>query len=319
MQRFSCAAGVLLLLWGSLAFSQGYPSRPIHVIVPTSPGGVTDILARLVAPRLSESVGQPIVVENRVGASGIIGVEAVSKAAPDGYTLLCAVDSFALNPLLFKKVSYDVLRDFAPITLLARTPLVLVATPKLGVTSLADFVRLAKAKGSALNAATAGPGTPSRLGLDLLSFTVGIDPTLIHYKGGGPAMTDILGAQVDIMMPTLPSAVTYIKAGKLAALAVSSDKRHALAPEIPAVAESFPGFEVQTWVGFLAPAGVRRDIVMRLNEGLIRTLQFPDVRESLAKRGYDAAGTTPEAFGAWMRSEIDKWGRVIRERRITLD
>ena len=320
MKRFHwAAAGLLLLLWGQLAFSQGYPNKPIRLIVPTSPGGVTDILARLVAPKLSEGIGQPVVVENRVGAAGVIGVDAVARSAPDGYTLLCAVDSFTMNPFLFKSVSYDVVRDFTPIALLARTPLVLIATPKLEVTKLADFVRLAKAKGSALNAATAGPGTPSRLALDLLASAVGIDPTLIHYKGGGPAMADILGAQVDIMMPTLPSAITYIKSGKLVALAVTSDKRHPTAPEIPTVAESYPGFEVQSWVGVLAPAGIRREIVMRLNEGLLKTVQLPDVRESLVKRGYDVAGSTPEAFGAWIRVENERWGRVIRERRITLD
>ena len=320
MKRFHwAAAGLLLLLWGQLAFSQGYPNKPIRLIVPTSPGGVTDILARLVAPKLSEGIGQPVVVENRVGAAGVIGVDAVARSAPDGYTLLCAVDSFTMNPFLFKSVSYDVVRDFTPIALLARTPLVLIATPKLEVTKLADFVRLAKAKGSALNAATAGPGTPSRLALDLLASAVGIDPTLIHYKGGGPAMADILGAQVDIMMPTLPSAITYIKSGKLVALAVTSDKRHPTAPEIPTVAESYPGFEVQSWVGVLAPAGIRREIVMRLNEGLLKTVQLPDVRESLVKRGYDVAGSTPEAFSAWIRAESERWGRVIRERRITLD
>lgn len=320
MNRLYCAAaGLLLLLWGQLGFSQGYPNKPIRLVVPTSPGGVTDILARLVAPKLSEGVGQTVVVENRVGAAGVIGVESVARSAPDGYTLLCAFDSFTMNPFLFKNVSYDVTRDFAPIALVARTPLVLIATPKLEVTGLADFVRLAKTKGSALNAATAGPGTPSRLALDLLASTVGIDPTLIHYKGGGPAMADILGAQVDVMMPTLPSAITYIKSGKVVALAVTSDKRHPLAPEVPTVAESYPGFQVQTWVGILAPAGVRREIVMRLNEELLRTLQLPEVRETLVKRGYDAAASTPEAFGAWIRSETDKWGRVIRERRITLD
>lgn len=320
MKRLHCAAvGLLLLLWGQLTFSQGYPNKPIRMIVPTSPGGVTDILARLVAPRLSEGIGQTVVVENRVGAAGVIGVDFVARSAPDGYTLLCAFDSFTMNPFLFKNVSYDVVRDFAPIALLARTPLVLIATPKLDVKNLADFVRLAKAKGSALNAATAGPGTPSRLALDLVASTVGIDPTLIHYKGGGPAMADILGAQVDIMMPTLPSAITYIKSGKVVALAVTSDKRHPLAPEIPTFAESYPGFEVQTWAGILAPIGVRREIVIRLNEELLKTLQLPDVRESLAKRGYDAVGSSPEVFAGWIRAETEKWGRVIRERRITLD
>jgi tripartite-type tricarboxylate transporter receptor subunit TctC len=312
-------AGLVLLLWAMLALGQGYPNRPIRLVVPNSPGGVIDILARLVAPRFSEGLGQPVVVENRVGAGGVIGAEIVAKSAPDGYTLLAAFDSFTVNPFLFKDVRYDVVRDFTPVALLVRSPLVLIATPKLGVTRLADFVQLAKIRGGALNAATAGPGTPSRLALELLSSTVGIDPTLIHYKGGGPAIVDILGAQVDVMMPTLPSAANYIKSGKLVALAVTSDKRHPLAPEIPTVAESYPGFQAHNWVGIVAPAGVRREIVMRLNAELLRTVQLPEVRESLANRGYDVVGSTPEAFAAWISAETESWGRVIRERRITLD
>jgi tripartite-type tricarboxylate transporter receptor subunit TctC len=315
----SAVAGLVLLLWAQSALSQGYPNKPIRLVVPNSPGGVIDILARLVAPKFSEGIGQPVVVDNRVGAGGVIGAEVVAKSAPDGYTLLAAFDSFTVNPFLFKNVSYDVIRDFTPVALLVRSPLVLIATPKLGVTRLADFVRLAKARGSALNAATAGPGTPSRLALELLASTIGIDPTLIHYKGGGPAIADLLGAQVDVMMPTLPSASPYIKSGKLVALAVTSDKRHPLAPEIPTVAESYPGFEALNWVGIVAPAGVGREIVTRLNAELLRTVQLPDVRESLGNRGYDVVGSTPEAFAGWMRTETERWSRVVRERNITLE
>ncbi len=314
-----CAVALLSLLLGQTALAQTYPSRPIHMIVPTSPGGVTDILARLVAPRLSEGLGQPVIVENKVGAAGTLGVDAVVKAVPDGYTLLAAQDSMTVNPFLFKNVSYDVIRDLAPIALLVKSPLVLIVPPKLGIGTLADFVRFAKAKGSALNAATAGPGTPSRLAIDLLASTAGIDPTFVHYKGGGPAMTDILGAQVDMMMPTVPSAVTYIKGGRLVALAVTSDKRYPSIPDTPTVAESYPGFEVQSWVGILAPAGIHNEIVTRLNAELLKTVHSADVRESLAKRGYEVVGSTPEAFAGWIRSETQKWGRLIRERHITLD
>ena len=186
----SAVAALVLLLWAQSALSQGYPNKPIRLMVPNSPGGVIDILARLVAPKFSEGIGQPVVVDNRVGAGGVIGAEVVAKSAPDGYTLLAAFDSFTVNPFLFKNVNYNVIRDFTPVALLVRSPLVLIATPKLGVTRLADFVRLAKARGSALNAATAGPGTPSRLALELLSSTIGIGPTLIHYKGGGPAIAE---------------------------------------------------------------------------------------------------------------------------------
>lgn len=312
-------AALALLLWATLAPGQGYPNKPIRLVVPNSPGGVIDILARLVAPRFSEGIGQPVVVDNRVGAGGVIGAEIVAKSAADGYTLLAAFDSFTVNPFLFKDVNYDVNRDFAPVTLLVRSPLVLVATPKLGVTRFTDFVHLAKARRGALNAATAGPGTPSRLALELLSSTIGIDPTLIHYKGGGPALVDLLGAQVDVMMPTLPSAANYIKSGKLVALAVTSDKRHPLAPEVPTVAETYPGFQAHNWVGIVAPAGVSRAIVTRLNAELLKTVQLPEVRESLANRGYDVVGGTPEAFAGWIRAETETWGRIIRERHITLE
>ena len=312
-------AGLVLLLWAALAPGQGYPNRPIRLVVPNSPGGVIDILARLVAPKFSEGLAQPVVVDNRVGAGGVLGAEFVAKSAADGYTLLAAYDSFTVNPFLFKDVSYDVFRDFTPVALLARSPLLLIATPKLGVTRFEDFTRLAKARGGALNAATAGPATPSRLTLEMFSSATGIEPTLIHYKGGGPALVDLLGAQVDFMMLAMPTAANYVKSGKLVALAVTSDKRHSLVPEIPTVAESYPGFQAHSWVGIVAPAGVRREIVARLNAELLKTVQLPEVRESPAKRGYDVVGSTPEAFGAWMRTESESWGRIVRERHITLD
>lgn len=313
------ATGLLLLLWTQLSISQGYPNKPIRLIVPSSPGGVIDILARLVAPKFSEGLGQPVVVENRVGAGSVVGAGAVARSAPDGYTLLAAFDSLTVDPFLFKNVNYDVVRDFSAVALLVRSPLVLTVTPKMGVTRLAEFVQLAKAKGGALNAATAGPGTPSRMVLDLLSSTIGMDPTLIHYKGGGPALADILGAQVDLMVPTLPSAAPYIKSGKLIALAVTSDKRHPLAPDVPTIAESYPGFEAQNWVGIAAPAGVPREIIARLNAELLRTVQLPEVRESLGNRGYEIVGSTPEAFAGWIKAESTRWGNLIRERSIRLD
>ena len=189
----SAVAALVLLLWAQSALTEAYRNKPIRLMVPNSPGGVIDILARLVAPKFSEGIGQPVVVDNRVGAGGVIGAEVVAKSAPDGYTLLAAFDSFTVNPFLFKNVNYNVIRDFTPVALLVRSPLVLIATPKLGVTRLADFVRLPTARGSALQARTAapaGPGTPSRLALELLSSTIGIGPTLIHYKGGGPAIAE---------------------------------------------------------------------------------------------------------------------------------
>jgi tripartite-type tricarboxylate transporter receptor subunit TctC len=308
----------LAALCNAPAAAQTWPARPIRMIVPANPGGATDIVARTLAPKLGEALGQPVLIDNRGGAGGTIGTEAVAKAAPDGYTLLAIFDNFTTNPYLFKDLAYDPLKDFTPISLLVKSALVVVVGPRLGVTRFEDFVRIAKDRNSALNYASAGPGSSSRLAVELLKQAAGINPTAIHYKGGSPAMAALLGAQVDMMLVTIGVGLPYVKAGKLTALAVTSAGRSSLLPELPALSELYPGFEVQSWVGVLGPAGMPREIVARLNAEILGALAT-DVKQRLQSQGYEVTGSTPEAFGEWLRVDSARWGRVIREQRITLD
>jgi tripartite-type tricarboxylate transporter receptor subunit TctC len=318
--RFSSvlAQALALCLAGPL-WAQNYPAKPVRVIVPTSPGGATDVVARLVASKLGETLGQAFVVENRIGAFGTLGTDAVAKSAPDGYTLLAAFDSFTSNPYLFKSATARPVEDFAPIALLVRSPQVLVVHPQLGVKRFEDFVRVARAKGTQLNYGTAGPGTSSRLTVELVKAIAGIDPTAVHYKGGNPAMAGLLGGQVDMMIVTMGTAIEHLRAGKLIPLAVTSAKRSPNLPDVPAFAEFYPGFEAQSWVGLLAPAGTPREIVARLNGETRAAISARGSREKLEALGYEIVGSTPEEFSELIRTESAKWERVIRERGITID
>lgn len=301
------------------AFAQTYPSKPVRLMVPFAPGGVSDIVARLVAPRLSEGLGQSVVVENRVGAGGVIATELVAKSAPDGYTLLTAFDNFAANPYLYKSATYDPVKDFAPVGQAVRSRIVLVVNPRLGVKTLAELVRLSSARKDPMTYASAGGGTSSHLIAELLKLTTGIEATAVHYKGGAPAMTDLLGGQVDMMVATMSIALQHVRAGKLNAIAVTSGSRTPLLPGVPTIGESYPGFEAQSWVGFVGPAGIPRAVITRLNAELGRAASSPEVREKLEALGFEITLGTPEAFGEWIASESARWSRVIRERRITVE
>lgn len=298
---------------------QGYPSKPVHLVVPSSPGGAIDVVARLIAPHLAGQLGQPFVVENRIGAFGTLGSEAVAKAPPDGHTLLATFDSFTSNPYLFKSVTASPVRDFAPVSLVVRSAQVLVVHPQLGVRSLEEFIRVAKSKGAALNYATAGPGTSSRLTVELVKSMTGIDPTAVHYKGGNPAMAGLLGGQVDMMIVTMGTVIEYLRAGKLVPLAVTSGRRSPQLPGVPALAESYPGFESQSWVGVLAPAGTPQPVVTRLSEEIRKALASGPSREKLESFGYEIVASPPQEFGELIRVESARWERVIRERGITID
>jgi tripartite-type tricarboxylate transporter receptor subunit TctC len=300
-------------------YAQSYPLKPIRLVVPTPPGGATDFVARVVAPKMAESLGQPLIIDNRVGASGIIGSDAVAKAIADGYTILAVFDNFATNPFLFPNNSYDPVKHFTPISLIVKAAQVVVVTRGLGVKRYEDLVRLAKARGNALNYATAGPGTSSRLTVELLKLTAGIDPTAIHYKGGGPAMTALLGAQVDLMVVTLGTVLPHLKADKLIPLAVTSIARHPLLPDVPVLGDFHAGFEAQSWVGMLGPAGLPNDVIAKLEAAVRNAIADPDVRERLQAQGYEVVGTTGGPFGQWLGTEGARWGRVIRERGITLE
>jgi tripartite-type tricarboxylate transporter receptor subunit TctC len=299
--------------------AQEYPNKRITVIVPNTAGGAIDVAARLVQPKLAEYLGQTVVIENRVAAGGVLATNQVAQAAPDGYTLLAVFDSFITNPHLYSGVQYDPVKSFAPISLMIRTPQVLIVHPSLPVRTVKEYVALAKSKGPALSHATAGAGTSSRLSFELLKQVSGIDSTAIHYKGGAPALTDVLGGHVPVMIIQMGGVMQQIRQGKVVPLAVSSAKRSPLLPNVPTIADTYPGFEAQSWVGLLAPAGTPAPIVDRLSAALVKALTAPEVSERYAGQGSEIVASTPDAFGAWIRLQSATWGRVIRERKITLD
>lgn len=301
------------------AAAQTYPTRPIRMMVPAAAAGVTDIAARVITPRLSEALGQSIVVDNRAGAGGIIGTDIVAKAAPDGHTLMTAFDSFVSNPYVFKKIPYDTLKDFAPISLLIRGPQIFVATPKLGVKSFSEFASLARARPGSIRYATAGPATSSRLSVELFKSISKLDGTVVFFKGGGPALNDLLGGHVDVMMASAGLVLPHVKNGRLHALAVSSKSRTALAPDVPSISEFYPQFEAQSWVGMLAPAATPRAIIARVNSEVNKVLAESEVKERFNALGYEVAASTPEQFAEWLRTESVKWGRVIRDNNITAE
>ena len=243
----------------------------------------------------------------------------MAKAAPDGYTLITAFDSFVSNPYVFKKVPYDTLKDFSPISLLIRGPQLFVATPKLGVKTFSEFAALAKAKPGSIRYATAGPATSSRLSVELFKAISKLDGTTIFFKGGGPALNDLLGGHVDVMIASAGLVLSHVKSGRLHALAVSSKNRTSLAPGVPSVSEFYPQFEAQSWVGMLAPAATPRAIIQRLNAEVSKALAEPEVKERFNTLGYEIAGSSPEQFGEWLRAESVKWGKVIRDNNITAD
>lgn len=299
--------------------AQSYPSRPIRMVVPTSPGGVTDFAARAIAPQLVQALGQPIVVDNRAGAGGIPGTDTVAKAAPDGYTLLAVFDSFVSNPHVFGNAPYDTVKDFAPVSLLILGPQLFVVHPKLGVKTFNDFLALARSRPTPLNYATAGAATSSRLSVELFKITAKLDANLVHYKGGGPALNDLLGGHVEVMIASAGLVISQVRAGRLNVLAVTSKNRSALVPGVPSISEFYPQFEAQSWVGVLAPAATPRAIVQRLNSELIKALAGADMKERFLGQGYEVVGSTPEHFGEWIRNESARWGKLILDQRITAE
>jgi tripartite-type tricarboxylate transporter receptor subunit TctC len=310
-----CAAlAAVLALIAAGAAAQNYPTKPIRLVVPFPPGGTTDILAREVGQRLSASLGQTVVIDNRPGAGGNIGAELVAKSAPDGYTLLmCTVSTHAINPNLYAKLPYDHVADFAPVILVASVPNVLEVTPSLPVNSVADLIKLAKEKPGQINFASSGSGTSIHLSGELFKTMAGVDMTHVPYKGSAPALTDLIGGQVQVMFNNLPSSLPQIKAGKLRAIAVTSAQRAPALPNVPTIAESgLPGFEATSWFGVVAPAGTPPAIVARLNADMNQWLQTPEAREKLLAQGAAAAGGSPEQFAAYIRAETEKWAKVVK-------
>jgi len=300
------------------ASSSDYPNRPLKQIVPFPPGGGVDIVTRIVAAKWSELLGQPIVVENRAGAGGTVGTDYAAKAAADGYTLFtCNIASHGVSPALYNKLPYDYIRDFAPISLIGKTPNVLVLHPSVPARTLKEFVELAKANPGKYNYASPGFGTSPQMTMELFKLTAGVDLFHVPYKGGAPALADVMGGQVAGMFGNLPEQLGAIKGGKTRALAVSSLARNPQLPDVPTVAESgYPGFEVTVWYGVCTQAAVAKPMLARLHATLVKTLELPEMKARLAESSIDATPTTEEEFAKFIRAENERWTAVVRDAHI---
>jgi len=301
------------LLAAGVAAAQTYPSKPIRLIVPLAPGGPSDTLARTVALRLTEVIGQSVVVENRAGAGGVVGTEIAAKSPPDGYTMILVSTSFTINASLYPKLPYDTLKDLAAVTMLASGPYLIAVHPSLPAKSMKELIALAKARPGQLNYASGGSGTGPHMSLELLKLGTGVNIVHIPYKGAGPALIDLMAGHVQIQPVNILVGLPQARAGKLRALAVTTAKRSAAAPELPTVAETVvPGFNEGGQHGILVPAGVTREVIARLHQGIVKVLQNPDVKDRLASEGSEVVGNTPEQYGAIIRSDVEKWAKVIQ-------
>ncbi len=292
---------------------QSYPARPVRLVVPSSPGGGTDITARIIAPKLGEYLGQQVVVENRPGAGTMIGGEVVARAAPDGYTLLMGISTLAINPAMYKKVLYDALKDLAPISQVVSVPNILVTHPSLPVKTVKELIALARARPGQINFASAGVGTNPHLSMELFLSMAGLKMVHVPYRGSGQGVIDLIAGHVSVMTPSTLTGLPHIKGGRLRGLGVTSAKRAVGAPDIPTIAEAgVPGYEAVQWFGVLAPAGTARDIVNRVHGEIVRVLRVADVKERLLADGAESVGSSPEEFAAFLRAETVKWAKVVK-------
>ena len=298
--------------------SQTWPNKPVKLIVPFPPGGMADVVSRILGQHLSETWGQQVVVENRAGAGGTIGTSAVVKAAPDGYTLMAAFDTHAAAPYLYK-INYDLLQDLTPISMVARSPMLLVANANFSAKTLPSLLQYAKDKPSAINFVTVGPGSPARLMLELLKNSTGINVTVVPYKGGGPAMVDLISGQVDAMIASVPTVAPHVKSGRLRVLAVTSEKRSSLVPGVPAMSETIPGFGTEAWVGIMGPAKMPPEVVAQINTDVAKALNSAEIKNKFIENGLEPSYANPEEFERWIRREMARWSKVIKEQNVTLD
>jgi len=310
-----------LLAFAAVAAAQDYPRKPLRLIVPFSPGGGNDTVARAIGSQLAAQLGQPVLIDNRAGAGGIVGAELAAHSAPDGYTLfLGGVGSLAVNPNLHAHLPYDALKDFAPITLLASAPSVLVAHPSIPAATIQAFTAYARANPGKLNYASNGNGSSAQLAAVLYESMAGVRMVHVPYKGLAPALVDLLAGQVQLMFSSMVAILPHIKAGRLRALAVTGRERSALLPEVPTLAESgLPGYEAGSWYGILAPAGTPAPIVARLHEELVRALQDPQVRERLAAEGAQTVGSSPAEFERYIAAESARTGKLLRDANIRME
>lgn len=321
LRLLALAAGAALAPWPAGAQSpEAWPARPLRFILPFPPGGGTDILGRLIAERLTANLGQPVVTENRGGAGGNVGAEAAAKSAPDGYTIVLVAPSLAISPSLYSKLNYDPVKDFAPVSLVATVPNVMITNPAVPAGTLAEFIRLAKSRPGEMNFGSGGSGTSNHLAGELFNIVAGVKLVHVPYKGVNLAMNDVLSGRIQLAVIGIPAAAPHIKAGKLRALALIAPRRSPVLPDVPTVAEAgLPKFEVTTWYGVLAPAGTPKAIVLRLNAELARTMHAPELKERFDALATDPVTSTPEEFAALIKREIAKWGEVVREAGLKAD
>jgi tripartite-type tricarboxylate transporter receptor subunit TctC len=320
MIRIGVAALCFALAFQASA-QQDYPTKTVHIVVPFAPGGSTDIFARYIADKLSPALAQPVVVENRAGASGNIGAEAVARAAPDGYTLLMATTGvMAINNALYPNMTYDAAKDFEPVIFVASITNVLVVPPELPVNNVRELIALAKEKPGSLSFGSSGPGSSTHLSSELFKSMAGIDVLHVPYKGSSQALTDLVAGRISMIIDNMPSAISFIKAGRLRALGVTGSKRSPALADVPTIAEAgLPGYESLSWSGIAVPAGTPKEIIARLNREIASILARPDIREKFAQAGADPIGGPPQQFGEQIRGEREKWSKLIRERGITIN
>jgi tripartite-type tricarboxylate transporter receptor subunit TctC len=313
---------VLFFLMATAASAQPWPQKPVRIIVPFAPGGASDLMPRLVGEKLSAAWNQPVVIENRPGAAGNIGMEAGAKSPPDGYTLLSAPNgNLVVNPHMYSKLAYDVFKDLAPVTRIAAVQNVLVVHPEVPATTVKELVALARAKPGSLNFASPGNGSQAHVAVELMKLQLGLDLVHVPYQGVGPAMKDLLGGRISLMVAQLPSALPQVKAGKLRALGVASAAPLPALPDVPTIAAAapLPGFEAVSWYALMAPAGTPKELLEKIHADTARALQLPEVRERLAGMGADPSGESPAELAARIKSEYDRWGEVVRKANIKAD
>ena len=312
-----CAGAVIAV---PAAIAQSYPNKSLRIVVPFPPGAGTDMFARVIAAKLGESLGQAVVVDNKAGAGATIGTDFVAKSAPDGYTLLLSTASHAINPAVYAKLPYDTLKDFVTVTQVANVPTVLVVHPSVPANSLKELVVLAKARPGELNFGSASSGSVFHLAGEMLKSMADIDLVHIPFKGGGPALTALLGAQVQVLFETTLTVLPYVKSGKMKALAVGSLRRTTSMPDVPTVAESgYPDFSAENWYGVYAPAGTPRDILVKLNHEIVKALNLPEVKERFTAQGADIIANTPEQHAAFLKAEMEKWARIAKLSNVKAD
>ena len=309
---------LLLIAIPGLALAQGYPAKPVRIIVPFPPGGTTDLIARIMQPRFQEHLGQTLLIENRSGAGGSVGAAEVAKAAPDGYTLLMVFDTHAVNHHIFK-MAPDPFRSLEHISLMVRSPSALVAVTSFAPNNLREVVAYAKANPERVTYSTPGSGSSNHLAALLLEEQAGIKMTQVAYKGGGPMIQALLSQQVNISFFSMPLMLPHIKAGKMKGIAVGSRSRVPQLPDVQTLSETFPGFEQYSWFGILGPAGLPREVVMKVHRETVRTLQAPDVNQRLTEQGFEIVGSSPAEFRSFVQGESDKLGKLIRENKIVAE